>query len=48
MRVKMDDGTEAEAGPGDAVVIPPGHDTWIVGNEPCAGIDFTGAKTYAM
>jgi hypothetical protein len=47
MRVKMDDGTEAEAGPGDFMIIPPGHDAWMVGNEPCVGIDFTGAKTYA-
>jgi uncharacterized cupin superfamily protein len=47
MRVRMDDGTEAEAGPGDLAVIPPGHDAWIVGDEPCVGIDFTGAKTYA-
>lgn len=47
MRVRMDDGTESEAGPGDAVFIPPGHDAWVVGNEPCVGIDFTGAKSYA-
>jgi len=47
MGVRMNDGTEAEAGPGDAIVIPPGHDAWVVGNEPCVGIDFTGAKTYA-
>jgi len=47
MRVRMNDGTELEAGPGDVAYIPPGHDAWIVGNEPCIGIDFTGAKTYA-
>ncbi len=47
MKVRMDDGTESEAGPGDFAVIPPGHDAWIVGNEPCVGVDFTGAKTYA-
>jgi uncharacterized cupin superfamily protein len=47
MRVRMNDGTEVECGPGDAAIIPPGHDAWIVGNEPCVGIDFTGAKTYA-
>jgi quercetin dioxygenase-like cupin family protein len=47
MGVKMDDGTETEAGPGDFAIIPPGHDAWVVGNEPCIGIDFTGAKTYA-
>jgi quercetin dioxygenase-like cupin family protein len=47
MRVRMDDGQETEVGPGDAMVIPPGHDAWIIGNEPFVGIDFTGAKTYA-
>jgi hypothetical protein len=30
MHVKMDDGTEDDLGPGDAFVISPGHDTWIV------------------
>ena len=48
MKVKMNDGTETEAGPGDVLSVPPGHDAWIVGNEPCVGIDFTGAKTYAQ
>jgi quercetin dioxygenase-like cupin family protein len=43
----MDDGTEGEAGPGDIAVIPPGHNAWVVGNEPCVMIDFTGAKDYA-
>jgi cupin domain len=47
MRVRMDDGSETECGPGDAAVIPPGHDAWVVGNEPCVGIDFTGSKTFA-
>ena len=47
MKVVMDDGTEAESGPGEAVIIPPGHNAWVVGNEPCVTIDFTGAKEYA-
>jgi mannose-6-phosphate isomerase-like protein (cupin superfamily) len=47
MHVKMDDGTEAEFGPGDTGIVPPGHDAWVLGNEPCVAIDFTGAKTYA-
>ena len=47
MMVVMDDGTEDESGPGDAVIIPPGHNAWVVGNEPCVAIDFTGAKEYA-
>ena len=33
--------------PGDIAVIPPGHNAWVVGNESCVMIDFTGAKDYA-
>jgi Mannose-6-phosphate isomerase len=47
MKVVMDDGTEDESGPGDAIIIPPGHNAWVIGNEPCVAIDFTGAKEYA-
>lgn len=43
----MDDGTEEEFGPGDAAVIPPGLNGWVVGNEPVVAIDFTGLKEYA-
>ena len=47
MHVRMDDGAEQELGPGDAVTIPPGHDAWIVGDEPCVMLDFSGAEQYA-
>ena len=47
MGVRMDDGSEAEFGPGDVGVIPPGHDAWIVGNESFVGIDFQGGAVYA-
>jgi quercetin dioxygenase-like cupin family protein len=47
IKVVMDDGSEVEAGPGDAAIIPPGHNAWVVGDEPCVMIDFTGAKEYA-
>ena len=43
----MDDGSEMEYGPDDALVIPPGHDAWIVGDEPCVILDFAGADEYA-
>jgi quercetin dioxygenase-like cupin family protein len=45
--VVMDDGTEEEFGPGDTAVIPPGHNSWVVGNEPVVAIDFTGVKDFA-
>jgi len=47
MAVRMDDGSEHEFGPGDAGVIPPGHDAWVVGDEPVVFIDFQGAGVYA-
>jgi mannose-6-phosphate isomerase-like protein (cupin superfamily) len=47
MKIKMDDGPETEVGAGDVVSIPPGHDAWIVGDEPYVGIDFQGGGDYA-
>jgi hypothetical protein len=43
----MDDGAEGDAGPGDAVVISPGHDAWVVGDEPCIMLDWSGSANYA-
>ena len=40
MHIRMDDGTTAEVGPGDAMVCPPGHDAWVLGDEPCVTIDW--------
>jgi len=47
IKVVMDDGTEEEFGPGDVAIIPPGHNAWVVGDEPVGNIDFTGYKDYA-
>lgn len=47
MGVRMDDGAEAEIGPGDVAAIAPGHDAWVVGDEPCVAIDFGGYAQYA-
>jgi len=33
LKVAMDDGSEEEFAPGDAYVIPLGHDGWTVGDE---------------
>lgn len=45
--VRMDDGTEAELAPGDVFVIGPGHDSWVVGDEPYVSLHFMGADAYA-
>jgi quercetin dioxygenase-like cupin family protein len=47
LRVRMDDGTEFEAGPGDVTSLPPGHDAWVVGDEPVVVVDWQGATNYA-
>jgi len=43
MHLLMDDGGEGEVGPGDVFVCPPGHDAWVVGDEPVIVYDFAGA-----
>jgi hypothetical protein len=47
--VKHEDGTEAEVGPGEAYLIEPGHDAWVVGDEPFVGFEFESrsAEQYA-
>ncbi len=47
MHVVMNDGAEGDSGPGDLFEIAPGHDAWIVGDEPCVLIGFQGASNYA-
>ena len=43
----MDDGSEADIGPGDVFAIPPGHDAEIVGEESCVMLDFGEFGDYA-
>jgi quercetin dioxygenase-like cupin family protein len=45
--VLMDDGTELVMAPGDLFHIPPGHDSWVVGDEPYVSLHFLGAESYA-
>jgi hypothetical protein len=47
LAVRMDDGTEFIAGPGDVTSLPKGHDAWVVGNEPVVVVDWYGASNYA-
>jgi hypothetical protein len=43
MKVVMDDGSKEEFGPDDALVILPGHEARIVGDELCVVLGFAGA-----
>ncbi len=45
--VAMNDGSEFELGPGDLFYIPPGHDSWVLGDEPYVSIHLLGAADYA-
>ena len=45
--IRMDDGTEIVAGPGDITSLPSGHDAWVIGDEPVVTIDWYGATDYA-
>jgi len=49
LRVSHEDGTEVDLGPGEAYVIEPGHDAWVVGEEPCVAFEFESraAEDYA-
>lgn len=44
--IRMADGSELEAHPGDVTALPHGHDAWVVGNEPVVVIDWWGASNY--
>ncbi|HYJ90293.1 MAG TPA: cupin domain-containing protein [Pyrinomonadaceae bacterium] len=48
MVLKMNDGTEIRFKAGDVANIPPGHDAWVDGTEPCVFLDFQGAASYAV
>ena len=47
VRVRMDDGSEFDCRAGDVSVVPPGHDAWVVGDEPAVIVDFEGMRDYA-
>ena len=47
LHIRMADGTELEARPGDITALPSGHDAWVVGDEAVVLIDWNGASNYA-
>jgi len=44
----MDDGNVIVMKPGDLFYIAPGHDSWVVGDEPYVSLHFLGADHYAQ
>jgi hypothetical protein len=47
LHVVMDDGSEADFGPGEVSVLPPGHDAWVIGDDTVVTVDITGANVWA-
>ena len=44
----MEDGRVIEMKAGDVFYIAPGHDSWVVGEEPYVSMHFVGAEQYAQ
>jgi quercetin dioxygenase-like cupin family protein len=44
----MDDGRVIEMKAGDIFYIEPGHDSWVIGEEPYVSLHFLGAEQYAQ
>jgi len=45
--VRMDDGTERVMSAGEFFYVPPGHDSWVVGDEPYVSLHILGSEDYA-
>jgi class 3 adenylate cyclase len=46
LRVQMDDGSTIDLVPEDAFEVPPGHDAWVVGDEPFVAVDSLGRRYF--
>ena len=49
LHIASNDGGELDLGPGDAYRLEPGHDAWVLGDEPFVALEFESktAETYA-
>jgi hypothetical protein len=45
--VKMADGTERVMNAGEFFYVPPGHDSWVVGDKPYVSLHIMGSESYA-
>jgi EutQ-like cupin domain len=46
IEVVMDDGSREIFSKGDIMMVPPGHDAWAVGDEPCVFLQFSQGDNY--
>jgi hypothetical protein len=49
LHIAADDGAETDLIPGDSYRLEPGHDAWVIGDEPFTALEFESktADTYA-
>lgn len=45
-RVQMDDGAVEDFSKNDIMMLPSGHDAWVVGDEPCVFVEFSRGCDY--
>lgn len=43
LRIVMDDGETLDIGPNAVFEVPPGHDKWVLGDEPWVSLDWSGS-----
>jgi class 3 adenylate cyclase len=48
LEVRMDDGTVLTIRPGDVYEVPPGHDAWVLGDEPCTSVEFASSHSVGI
>jgi class 3 adenylate cyclase len=46
LQISSDEGVQRTIGPREAFDIEPGHDGWVVGDEPCVFIEFHGVREW--
>ena len=44
--ILLQDGTSLEFGPDDVYEVPPGHDGYTIGHEPCEVIEWSGVRAF--
>src|SRR5438552_14115207 len=48
LQIQMSDGSTVMVGPGDVFDTPPGHDAWVVGDEPFVSVQWTGPRSWGV